>query len=409
MLPQKVARRKAPAAPPGPPATSRRRRPYRMAAAALISTAALMVAILSIAASLFPDAPRVTAPEVPPPPPEVITPAPLDEAAVRARAWERAQPLLAEADRQAAAALDRHLDSIHAFLADSKPGARAFAERLLSLRGKWELVRSQMAGDGQNQYAEFLSQAFAEHVFAAGDLEQVVAAAIQGYLAELEGIEDQLLVRLRADLADDQLAGQAVFPDLASDQAFRSHYHDLALRVAQDLDTDLKVVAGREVFLWEATNVATDLTLEAGAAAAARLGISSTILSAGATSSWRTLGVGLVVAIVLDAVVNRFIKAAGYDAEAKIAEHVGDTLDDLGRTITDGSPEARATLEKLQTMEHDDPDPDVRAACTQAIHSIQAGTQLYGLRRELDKITAARASLRKETLRRFIYPQETHP
>jgi hypothetical protein len=60
-------------------------------------------------------------------------------------------------------------------------------------------------------------------------------------------------------------------------------------------------------------------------------------------------------------------------------------------------------------MERDDPDPQVRQACTEAIHSIAAGTQLYGLRPELAKIAAARASLRKETLRRLLQDPEVTP
>ncbi len=330
-------------------------------------------------------------------------PNPPDPAAVRGRVWNKAQPLLDAADRHAALALDKHLGSIRAFLDDRKAGSRAFAERLLSLRGKWELVKAEV-GD-KSSYTEFLQEAFNEHVFPMEDLEKAVAAAVRSYLAELESIDDDLLVRLRADLADDELPRFAI-PTLHSDQAFRSHYRELSQRVAKDLRTDLVVVAGRELFLWEATNVATDLTVNVGTAVAARLGVSTAILGTGAASTWRTLGVGLVVAIVLDAVVNRIIKTAGYDAEEKVAERIAQTLSDLGSTITDGDSEARFTLEKLKAMQRDDPDAEIRAACAGAIQSIEAGNRLYGLRRELTKITAARASLRRETLKRLIHESE---
>lgn len=328
---------------------------------------------------------------------------PTDTAAVHDRVWSKTQPLLEQADQQTALALDKHLASIHAFLDDRKAGSRAFAERLLSLRGKWELVKAEI-GDN-NDYAAFLQAEFADHLFPMEDLEKAVATAVQSYLAELESIDDELLVRLRADLADDELP-RIVIPVLSSDQALRSHYHELSQRVAQDLRTDLALVAARELFLWPASNVGTDLTLKVGAAIAARLGLSSTILTAGAASTWRTLGVGLIVGFVLDAVVNRIIKAAGYDAEEQVAQRVAETLSDLGRTITDGDPQARATLEKLKAMHEDDPDAEVRAACAKAIASIEAGTQLYGLRREFIKIGTARASLRKETLRRLIQESE---
>jgi hypothetical protein len=328
--------------------------------------------------------------------------------AVRASVWNKSEPLLEQANRQAAQALGKHLASIHAFLEQRKPGARAFAERMLGLRGKWEIVKAQISSGGDQEYAAYLDQAFRESVFIPDDLEQAVASAVRGYLAELESIEDELLVRLRADLGDDELP-RTVIPALDSDQALRSHYRALSQRVAQDLRSDLAIVAGRELFLWQATNVATDLTLKAGAAVAARLGVSGTILAAGAASTWRTLGVGLVVAFVLDAVVNRIIKAAGYDAEERVAQRVAETLGDLGRTITDGDPAARTTLEQLKAMQGGDPDQEVRAACAEAIASIEAGTRLYGLRGELSKIAAARASLRRETLRRLIHESEVTP
>ncbi|MGH7171804.1 MAG: hypothetical protein ACRELG_16120, partial [Gemmataceae bacterium] len=277
------------------------------------------------------------------------------------------------------------------------------AEELLSLRGKWKAVKAEIGN--QSDYAAFLREAFAEHLFPMEELEKAVDAAVRGYLAELESIDNALLVRLRADLDDDELSRMTI-PALRSDQAFHNHYRELSERVSQDLRTDLAVVAVRELFSWEAGNIATDLTMQAGAAIAAQMGISSTILTSGAASTWQTLAVGLVVGFVLDAVINKLIKAAGYDAEEKIARRVEERLSELGRTITDGDPEARALLEKLKTMQRDDPDAVVRAECAEAIRSIEAGTQLYGLRHELSKISAARASLRKETLRRLIHESE---
>jgi hypothetical protein len=239
---------------------------------------AAVLAGVAIVGSQFTGSPSATTPM--PAADAERAPVVVNEAAVLARTWQRAEPLLAEAKRQAALAMDKHLTSIHAFLDERKPGGRAFAERLLSLRGKWELVKSQIASGGDHEYAEFMSQAFRQHVFAAEDLEKAVSAAVRGFLAELDGIEDDMLVRLRANVADDELPVQSVIPAMRSDQALRSHYHDLTRQVGGDLRTDLAVVAGRELFLWEVTNIVTDLTLKAGSALAARLGVSSTILSA---------------------------------------------------------------------------------------------------------------------------------
>jgi len=44
-------------------------------------------------------------------------------------------------------------------------------------------------------------------------------------------------------------------------------------------------------------------------------------------------------------------KTAGSDTEQQTARRVEETLSDPGRTITGGDPQARATLERLKTMQ----------------------------------------------------------
>jgi hypothetical protein len=337
-------------------------------------------------------------PSAPPQPP------PIDGAAARARAWQRAETLLAGAEREAAAALDKHLASVHDFLARRKPGSRAFAGAVLGLRGKWELVKNQVSG-GDGEYAAFLQGAFSEHLFRGEDLEQAVAAAARAYLSELDGIEASLLVRLRADLADG-VQPPAGLP-AGSDEVFRSRYRELAGRVEQDLRTDLAYVAGREALSWTLLpELVNAVTRRIVTALAVRAGFSSAGLAASTTFSAVTFGASLVAFFVLDYVIDRIVKAAGYDAEEKVAGRVAQALDDLGRILTDGDPEARATLAKLQAMQQTDPDPEVRAACVEAVQSIEAGARLFGLRGELTKIAAARASVRKEALRRLIHESE---
>jgi hypothetical protein len=253
-------------------------------------------------------------------------------------------------------------------------------------------------------YTTFLNEAFNEHVFKAEALEQAVAAAIRGFVAELDAIEADMLLRLRADLADDELPIAAALPALRSEQLFRGRYQELSARVAQDLRADLAYVAGREALSWTVLpQLVNALTQKALTAVALRLGYSAAALSSSTTFSAVTLGASLVAFFVLDYAIDQIVKAAGYDAEEKVAARVGELLSELGVTLTDGDPQARATLTKLQNMQRRDPDPEVRAACAEAIKSIEAGTQLYGLRRELTKLSAARASWRQETLRRLLH------
>ncbi len=203
----------------------------------------------------------------------------------------------------------------------------------------------------------------------------------------------------------------SVISPFRSDEAPRRRFRELCQQVAQDLRTDLAVVAGRELLLWGATDLATDLTVNVGAAIAARLGVSAAIVGTGAASSWVTLGVGFVVAIALDAVVDRLIKAAGYDAEESIATRVAEKVDELGQTITDGDRETQQDLAQLKKIIDEDPsDVEVCAWCRKAIGYIEADPLLlYGLRGQLSKMTDDRARLRDEVLRRLVFESVVTP
>jgi hypothetical protein len=309
--------------------------------------------------------PATTATPTPAPPP-------IDTAAVRARAWAKAGPLLAAADQEIAAALNKHLAAIPRFLDERQAGVRAFAERLTGLRGKWEILKAQVASDGDQDYAQFLADEFAEHVFRDDDLQRVVESAIRGFLSELEAIEARLLVRLRADLADDALQ-KIVIPALRSDAELHRQFRGLSVRLASTMTTDLALTAGRELLLWQGGNLVGNLALRAAAGVAGRLGASGAILAAGASSSWASFGVSIAAAWVLDQILTQILKAAGYDAEDQVVAHVTDMLGGLGRRLTNGNPDA----------------------------------DIPGLRAELRKLAAARATLRRQALHQLFYSEVT--
>ena len=102
-----------------------------------------------------------------------------DSAAVHSRVWDKTGPLLEQAVRHADLALDKHLASIHAFLDERKAGSIAFAELVVSLRGKWELVKAEIGDD--SGYVAFLQEAFSERVFPTEELEKAENTAVRSY------------------------------------------------------------------------------------------------------------------------------------------------------------------------------------------------------------------------------------
>src|SRR5690348_13176869 len=157
-------------------------------------------------------------------------------------AWEKAKPKLAEADRRSAWACERRLNELAKFFDEHRKGCRPFAESVLSLRGKWKLVTSSILMDDER--ARFLSTEFSRHVFTPKDLRTVQQSTVEGCLNELDAIEGQLLVDIRADLADDKVLSKKLKLDLQSDGAFRQTVKRIVKDLAPSLGIDLAVSGG---------------------------------------------------------------------------------------------------------------------------------------------------------------------
>lgn len=229
---------------------------------------------------------------------------------------------LGVADAKSQAAIDGRFRPVRDLFAAGRKGAPGFAREVLSLNGKWNLVRGVVApGD----YKEFLSDAFARHVLAPDDLKAAIEGACAAYLSDQDAIESEMLVGLRADLAD--RPAERLPPHLQSREAFAREYKALAARVASQTGADLAVVGGREAVMLVVTEITTRAAVQAAQAAAAEMGVHTAVLSSGTASFVATVGVGFLISLVVDYVLDAVLKLAGYDPEAKVAAAVVDSLD----------------------------------------------------------------------------------
>jgi hypothetical protein len=275
---------------------------------------------------------------------------------------------LSEADSKSAAALERSLQPLRELFAKGKRGSRPFADKALSWGGKWALVKGTLGGG--DAHRKFLADAFKQHVFTQDELKGAMESAVRAYLADLEGVESEMLVLLRADL--ESIGGsESLSPDLRSDEAFRREYRKLADQVGGEMKMDFGVTVGREVGLLVASELATQAALQACRTVAAEMGVEGGLLGAGAVSSLETLGVGLVIAVILDYVIDAVFKAAGYDPAAKIAAQVRESLDEMEAALTR--------------------DP-----------WFFSSRKTGALRQQLQKVHEARSKLRRQTIERFM-------
>jgi hypothetical protein len=315
----------------------------------------------------------------------------------RAKAWETIKPRLDATDQAAADGIDRHAAAIHDFFHERSQGAEEFADDALSLWGKWVLVQSCLPFSDKKGHERYLRECFERRMFRAKELEDLVRSTLTAFLSEAEGLENQLLVEIRADLGDGELAKTGVLPSLHSEEAFRAEFTRMVARLLPALSRDLGISIGTFAGSEIAVAIATKVLI----AVAARLGVSGGILGAGAASSWATLGVGLLVAIIINAVLDWALHQAGYDPAREIAGKVRDILAQVRTLILDGDPQVAACYAALRSKEKATWFFWERAECRKQAEAIEASGRL-GLRHELDKIHSLRARLRRDALTKLV-------
>jgi hypothetical protein len=236
---------------------------------------------------------------------------------------------LAEADKASAAAVQKSLGRIHDLMARNKPGATAFARDMLGLEGKARAVIAVLPFTDGDGYTQFVRQAFSSKVLDAGDFSREVDAAVRGFLAELAGIENQMLVAMRLDVGDDELALNIPPPTLDGGASYRDALDRLLAHTASDAVDDALILAIRGAVAWVAAGALTEPLLDL----IDQLGL---IPSDWLDTGFARLVAGCVIGYVADRLTADAIQAIGHDPEAAVAGKVSESMDALERRVIEG-------------------------------------------------------------------------
>lgn len=269
----------------------------------------------------------------------------------RQQRWQaKIQPRLKVADEACRDSIAKSIHVLTAFLEERKVGARPLAETMLTFGSKWKLVVSHLpswlGGDG-NAHRALLEQKFSEHIFTSDQMKQAVEAAVKTYLNHVQAIENELLVEIRADLAD--LPMEAI-PEANSDAAFAKRFSKLVEDVTPQVAESLGMDVARELGTWVASEVAARIAVRVLTAVATRLGVSAGILTAGASASWATFGLSVLAAIVIDQAVGWIINWAT-DPVGKLETRIKEMLDETSKLVIDGEGETRGLRHELERLD----------------------------------------------------------
>ena len=228
---------------------------------------------------------------------------------------ELATPHLEAAQQQAQTLIEPQLAALDAFFWQAKQGSEAFVDSALSLDSKFKLVADCLADD--NGYESYLREQIDLYLFAEDKLQETIGGMMTTLLTNMEDIESQMLVDLRADV--EEFSAAYDFGERDEAQIHYS-YASMTARVKDELNTQLQAKLGSEVTSFIASSVAAKVVV--------KLGVSAGLLGTGAASGWASFGVGLGVAVAADQLLETWM-----DSKGQLMTVVHEALDDQALTM----------------------------------------------------------------------------
>jgi hypothetical protein len=253
-------------------------------------------------------------------------------------------PRLEIAQGEALEALKKRSQQVADFFTERQKNLHKYAERVLSLKSKWELAWSKMPTADKDGHKKFLKDEFAKIVFSEADLSKAITQATEDYVRDVNAIENALLTKVRADIQD--------FPECAAilsatntDELFRARFAATVTQLSQSTQTDLQADVGQLV----GSEIAAVIAIQVGKAIATRLGVSAGIIGTGTALGPETLGVSLIAGIVVDQAVS-WVVGWFYDPTAEIEGNLRTQLEGLSTLIVNGDKKTRGLVQEFTTL-----------------------------------------------------------
>jgi hypothetical protein len=210
-----------------------------------------------------------------------------EQGVTRAEVFSACRDHLREADAEAVAALSRRAEEFADFINERKAGAGPFSREMVSLRGKWAVVKSYLPFTKPSSHEGYVMRKFEEHIFSKEELAMALRRTVEASVRDLKGIENELAVSLRQEIL-----GRSLAPD------------EIPLAVGEFRAAVDRLVAASQ---WDAAKsagrlVVSEVAAQVGTQVLVRLGVSAGILGVGAANSWWSFGAAFGIGLVVDVV-----------------------------------------------------------------------------------------------------------
>jgi hypothetical protein len=214
----------------------------------------------------------------------------------------------------------------------------AFAKLALGWGSKWRVAMDAMPFTQGNRNAAFLKQQFEEQVLSGAELEQSMKQCVNEFLADMRSIENQMLVDIKADIAE--LPGDYSITSL-SEAELQAYFEEAIANANRTAGEDLGSDVSSQLVSLVVGEVLTQVAI--------RLGVSAGILSTGAASGWATLGVGLLAGIIIDQLVNT-VWNQWNDPHGNLVDVLNHQLDVMQNAICNGDETTQGIQQQFEII-----------------------------------------------------------
>jgi hypothetical protein len=178
----------------------------------------------------------------------------------------------------------------------------------------------------KESHKKFIEEKFGEHIFSSDELASEIELVATETAKDLEGIENRLAVKVRAEIVGEPIG--------KIDTAASINEFSKAIERVKSASQWDAAKAGASLAVSEVVAVVVTPIL-------LRLGVSAGVIAAGAANSWWTLGAGIVLGLIADALWDWIDNPAG-DIERE-------TVAALDRFAANGSDVFRTELGTVVT------------------------------------------------------------
>jgi hypothetical protein len=214
--------------------------------------------------------------------------------------------LISNAVLLAQQAVQKNSESFRQFVLSRKAGTRAFGEDVTSVKGKWRALKPCLPFTDKDGHKQFVSEVFETDVVSRADLGAALKRSIEGSVRDVEGIQNDLAVQLRQEIAGCHLGTHEIS---VVQQGFRESIHKLVS------------ASQRDAAMAAANLVASEAAVWVGGRVFAALGADIFILGAAGADSWWTCGASLALGLGVDLVWNWITDPVGqiqHDADVAL-------------------------------------------------------------------------------------------